>query len=260
MNIRPMSELVAGVDGCRGGWLCVLWDPAAKANPRVLQFHHFGEVLSLAEEPARIAVDIPIGLPRSGSKGGRLCDNAARRNLGPRQSALFAVPARAALEETDYARACTVALANSNPPRKVSKQCFNLFAKIREVDALMTPALQERVRECHPETAFWAMNGRQPLAEPKKVKSQLYPPGLALRRRLLQAAGFPHSFLASAPYQGSARSPHLRAGEDDLLDACACAWTAARLGNGAAIRFPQDTPDIGGPEVDAKGLRMEIWA
>ena len=33
----------------------------------------------------------------------------------------------------------------SEPPRKVSKQCFNLFPKMREVDEQMTPALQERV-------------------------------------------------------------------------------------------------------------------
>jgi predicted RNase H-like nuclease len=244
-----LSRQVAGVDGCRGGWICVLWEPDAAEPARVLLASSFTGLLDLPEAPAVIAVDMPIGLPAVAAKGGRACDNAARRNLGDRQSALFAVPARAAVAESDYAKACAAALANSEPPRKVSKQCFNLFGKIRELDALMTPDLQSRVFECHPETAFWAMNGRRPLTEPKKVKSQPYPPGLKLRRQLLESAGFSAAFL-----EGS-RFPRSRAGADDLLDACACAWTAARIRDGVAICFPEEAS-----ETDVRGLRMAIWA
>ena len=46
-----------------------------------------------------------------------------------------------------------------------------------------------RVFEVHPELAFWRLNGGRALTEPKKVKSRPYEPGLALRRRLLIAAG-----------------------------------------------------------------------
>lgn len=230
--------IAAGVDGCRSGWICVLWDPSGSAPPRALLAARFAQVLATAGEISTLAVDMPIGLPEVGAKGGRLCDNAARRNLGQRQSALFAIPARAAIAETDYARACAAALAHSEPPRKVSRQCFNLFGKIRELDALMTPALQQRVFECHPETAFWAMNGRNPLSEPKKVKSLPYPPGLDLRRKLLEAAGFPIMLLEAALLE-AAPVPRSQAGADDLLDACACAWTAARIRDGAALRFPQ---------------------
>jgi predicted RNase H-like nuclease len=141
-----------------------------------------------------------------------------------------------------------VALAHSDPPRKVSKQTFNLFPKIREVDALMTPALQKRVFECHPEAAFWAMAGERALALPKKVKSRPHPPGLELRRGLLAAAGFPLSFLEAAHF------PRAVAGADDVLDACACAVTASRIVAGVARRFP----DV--PPIDGRGLRQEIWA
>ena len=43
------------------------------------------------------------------------------------------------------------------------------------------------------------------------------------------------------------------AGPDDLLDAMACSWSAARILRGEGRRFPET------PEIDEKGLRMEIW-
>jgi predicted RNase H-like nuclease len=43
-------------------------------------------------------------------------------------------------------------------------------------------------------------------------------------------------------------------GADDLLDACACAWSARRIAEGRAVRFPADPPQ------DARGLRMAIHA
>ena len=207
----------------------------------------FADVLTAPEQPVVIAVDMPIGLPERGSLGGRLADRAARAGLGGRQSAVFAVPSRAAVQERDYGRACAVALATSDPPRKVSKQTFNLFPKIREVDAEMSQALQARVREVHPEVAFWMLNGARPLSEPKKVKSRPYPPGLALRRELLAQAGFPIDRLDAF----RARSDE--AGPDDILDAAICSWTAARIARGEARCFPADPPR------DATGLRMEIW-
>jgi predicted RNase H-like nuclease len=237
--------IVAGVDGCRSGWVVVTSDASRPSSARVAMHASFEEVLA-GIAAGTIAVDIPIGLPEMGGIGGRRCDADARAGLGARQSAVFAVPSRAAVMAEDYREACAVALRTSNPPRKVSKQCFNLFARIREVDRLMTPALQERVRECHPEAAFVAMNGGRPLGEPKKVKSRPYEPGLALRRRLLEAAGFDCGFLLADPPRG--------AGPDDVLDACACCWTAARIMTGEARTFPADPPR------DARGLRMEICA
>jgi predicted RNase H-like nuclease len=44
------------------------------------------------------------------------------------------------------------------------------------------------------------------------------------------------------------------AGLDDLVDACAAAWTAARIAQGKAISFPDP------PERDAFGLPIAIWA
>lgn len=239
---------VAGVDGCRGGWLVVLRYLSAPAQCRSFITDDFSTVLTLPENPAVIAVDMPIGLPEVSGPGGRICDNEARATLGTRRSALFAVPARDAVQQTDYQSACLVASRRSDPPRKVSKQCFNLFPKIRQLDALLSPRLQARVVECHPEVAFWALNGEQPMAWPKKIESRPHQPGLDARRRLLEHAGFPPGILWETSIRRS------KAGLDDVLDACACAWTAGRISTGAARRFPAQPP------LDARGLRMEIWA
>lgn len=238
---------VAGVDGCRAGWIVVLRPLDAAGEAVSVLVKSFEAVLALPGKPALIAVDMPIGLPDVSGIGGRTADVAARANLGGRQSAVFAVPSRAAVMEEDYRRSCDVAFATSEPPRKVSKQCFHLFPKIREIDRVMTPAMQERVIECHPELAFWALNGEAPLSEPKKVKSRPWPAGLDLRRSLLVRAGYREAFVAGHGYRNG------DVGIDDLLDACACAATAARIVRGEGRRFPE------APLTDAKGLRMEIW-
>jgi predicted RNase H-like nuclease len=229
--------IVAGVDGCRAGWVAIVWGQS-------LSIHVLPEFVDvLALETDVIAIDMPIGFARDGR---RAAESAARSVLGGRQSSLFAMPARAAIYAEDYRAACALNQAHTNPPKKISKQSFFLFPKIRQIDAVITPALQARVHECHPEVAFWAMNGCQPLELPKKVKSRVHEPGLALRRALLTKAGFPIDSLPAHSYPAS------KLGADDVLDACACAWSARRIAQGTAIRFPQDV------ERDEQGLDMAI--
>lgn len=247
-EIEGPETWVAGVDGCRGGWLVVLRPLLDAGRARAQMLKSFADVLEISPRPSVIGVDMPIGLPECSGIGGRVADVEARANLGARQSAVFAVPSRAAVMQQDYGRACEVALETSDPPRKVSKQCFNLFGKIRQIDALMSPELQQRVFESHPELGFWALNGQHPLDEPKKVKSRPHEPGLELRRGLLQADGYDARFLRDlGGFKASV------AGPDDLLDAAVCASTAARIARGEAVRFPADPP------IDSKGLRIEIW-
>ena len=242
------SQWVAGVDGCPAGWLVVLRDVAGPAEPRARIVGGVADILGLAEAPLVIAIDMPIGLPERTTIGGRAPDIAARAVLGKRQSSVFAVPSRAAVMAKDYAAACEIALATSDPPRKIAKQTYQLFGRIREIDAAMTPELQRRVFECHPEVAFRMLHGEQPLPEPETAKSRPHEPGLTVRRSLLAAAGFPEAFLSGTRFRPSA------AGADDFLDACACAWTAGRILAGTACTFPP------APPVDARGLRQEIKA
>lgn len=209
---------------------------------------HFCEIASAPECPAIVAVDIPIGLPDRTGPGGREAENAVRPLLGARQSSVFSVPSRAAIMQRDYRAACDAACATSDPPRKVSRQLFNIAPKIREVDEALRSdaALAACTFEVHPEAAFWRLNGECALDEPKKIKSRCHAPGLALRRTLLIGAGLPRGAVEAAPPRG--------AGPDDLLDALACAAIARRIHAGIARPFPDPPPR------DAFGLPMAIWA
>lgn len=245
---KAMTALwLAGVDGCAGGWM------VARARPgfseiAVRVFPDFRAVWSAPGGPFLIAIDIPIGLPERAGAGGRAAENTVRPLLGARQSSVFSVPSRAAIEATDYASACEIAAGTSDPPRKVSRQLFNIAPKIREVDAVLRADMTAaaHVYEVHPELAFWQMNGGRALGEPKKVKGRCFAPGLALRRGLLIAAGLPPDAVEAPPPQG--------AGPDDLLDALACLVIAGRIHAGIARPFPDPPPR------DAYGLPMAIWA
>lgn len=208
----------------------------------------FADVTGAPERPDVIAVDMPIGLPEQSGRGGRAAENAIRPLLGARQSSVFSVPSRSAIYAADYREACALALATSNPPRKVSRQLFGLAPKIREIDGLLRadPALAQRVFEVHPELAFWRLNGERPLDQPKRVKSAPFGAGLTLRRRLLIAAGLPAVAVDAPAPKG--------AGADDVLDALACTVIARRLARGEAVPFPNPPP------CDNSGLPMAIWA
>jgi predicted RNase H-like nuclease len=242
---------LAGVDGCRTGWVAAFVHPRSDGvggDVRLRVVRRFADVAAAPEAPAVIAVDMPIGLPDHVGRGGRGPEDAVRRFLGMRQSSVFSVPSRAAIHANDYRDACRVAARTSDPPRQVSKQLFMIAPKIREVDATLRAdaALASKVFEVHPEVAFWRLNGERPLDEPKKLKSRPYPPGLALRRDLLVGGGFPRNVVDQAPPPG--------AGPDDLLDALACAAIARRIHAGLAKPYPDP------PQRDRYGLRIAIWA
>jgi predicted RNase H-like nuclease len=245
---EPTSEpWLAGVDGCRSGWIAAFVRPGGEET-RVRIVPRFADVLAAPEAPAIVAVDIPIGLPERIGPDGRGPERAIRPLLGARQSSVFSVPPRAAIFAPDFGEACAAALAASEPPRKVSKQLFMIAPKICEVDAVLRAdaSYVSRVFEVHPELAFWRLNGDRALDQPKKVKGVCYEPGLALRRGLLVAAGLPAAIVMSAPPRG--------AGADDLLDALACATIARRLHAGTARPFPDP------PGRDGYGLAVAIWA
>jgi predicted RNase H-like nuclease len=238
---------LAGVDGCPSGWIAAFVHPAADAVELAI-FSCFADVLAAKQRPVIVAIDIPVGLPKIAGKGGRAAENAVRSLLGERQSSVFSVPARASIYACDYSEACHIALGHSDPPRKISKQLFNIAPKIREVDEMLRTdiSLAARLYEVHPELAFWRLNGERPLNEPKKIKSRCHEPGLTQRRRLLIEAGFHVNIVNTIPPKG--------AGADDLLDAFACAAIARRLHTGIARPFPNPPP------CDDYGLPMAIWA
>lgn len=246
---------VAGLDGCRGGWVCVWWDGGDGIG--AVRIDDLASLFAGAEAPDLAAIDIPLGLPDRAGPGGRAPERLVRPRLGMRQSSVFSVPSRAAVEAGGegtegerYARICAMARATSEPPRAISKQCFHILPKILEADRLLRARLDLHARlfECHPEVSFWAMNGQSEVTAPKKVKGRPSEGGLDLRRTLLSEAGLPMAGMT----RETARA--LGAGYDDLIDACAAAWTARRIADGLALRFPDP------PERDVAGIPVAIHA
>jgi predicted RNase H-like nuclease len=247
-----MGGWIAGVDGCPGGWIVARQSLSRPRQLDIAIHNGFASVLDAADPPAVIAVDMPIGLPDHIGPNGRESEKEVRRLLGPRKSSVFPIPSRGAVYAQDYPAACLEAARTSTPSRKISKQAFNIFPKMREIDALlragspMDPPWHERVFEAHPELAFWRLNGERPLTHPKKIGGRPNPDGMQERRQILSAAGLPARAIAAAPPRGAAL--------DDLLDALALLGIARRILNGEARSFPDP------PGRDAFGLPIAIWA
>ncbi|NBC18001.1 MAG: DUF429 domain-containing protein [Bacteroidetes bacterium] len=237
---RDEPVWVAGADGCPAGWAVVLFGVTTRAVRRRL-LPSFADVLALPERPVVLGIDMVIGLPDQAERGGRACDRAARRLLGRRASSVFSPPARPALDATSYEDALARNRAHSPDGIGLSIQAYHLLPKIREVDALLTPARQDRVIEVHPELSFLAISGGAPLP------SKHTPEGQSARQRLLTDASFPDVREAVAQHATPRAKP------DDWLDAHAVCWTARRRHAGTAVRLPETPP------TDARGLRMEIW-
>jgi predicted RNase H-like nuclease len=249
---------IAGIDGCPGGWIVVGRErPGGPA--KIERIERIERLFERGGSPNVVAIDIPIGLPERTGPKGRTPERLVRSYLGERQSSVFSIASRAAVyagvdpaipEADRYRRASALARATSEEQKAIAKQAFHIFPKIVEVDAFLRlrADLVPRFYECHPEVAFWAMNGERALTEPKKVRGRSYAPGLDRRRRLLAAEGFDEAMMS----EELARA--LKAGADDLIDACAACWSAARIATGKAISFPDP------PERDAFGLPIAIWA
>lgn len=248
-------SVLAGVDGCPGGWIAAIERDGAVS---IEVFARFAELADSVGADAVIAVDMPIGLPDH-CFGGRGPEQLVRPLLGMRQSSVFSIPSRDAVyacTEAEMAAdwhgahraCCAVARRTSTPPRSAAIQGFGLFRKIRELDGFLRAAPERagRIAESHPELAFWRLNGRRPLHLPKKVKGSPHGPGLEERAALLEREGF------SRELTGRLSVPALRAARDDLLDACALLTVARRLAAGEAERFPAD------PAHDRFGLPIAI--
>ena len=219
---------VAGVDGCKGGWVVASRRDADPIDIKVIA--SFEAVISQGFDV--VAVDIPIGLP---DVGHRDCDRLARQAIGPRRSSVFPCPIRPTLQAQDYTDACGIGRAADG--RGMSKQAWSILPKIREVDDQMNPALQSRIIEVHPEVSFWAIAGRKPLALPKRRSA-----GKVLRRTLIEAnvGQFPDTRVSGA-------------GVDDVLDALASMWTAGRFAKQVAEKLSSEG------SFDDQGLEMAIW-
>ena len=227
-----VSVPVLGVDGCPGGWVGAVLVPGAP-RPRVV----VAPTVELLVETARadldiqvVGIDIPIGLPDSSI---RQADVLARRALPGRASSVFTTLTRPAYLAADRVAADAVNRGLSG--QGVGAQAFALRAKILEVDAWLRSRPTVDVIEVHPEVSFATMAGA-PLPGKRTAEGQ------QARLEALAAAGIARpSVLKGGGYAA-----------DDVLDACAVAWSAHRRATGDARWLPDP------PEVFSDGIRAAI--
>ncbi len=222
---------VVGVDGCRTGWVAVLWDENDEWDVRL--FSTIDDLWQACLGAGLILIDIPIGLP-DGDVPQRTCDVEARQRLSPhRHTSVFPPPSRAALEAASYEEAS--AINRDVIGKGLTRQSWGIAPKIREVDRLLrrNPRARAIMRESHPELCYWALNGRESLPTSKRNGD-----GQRVREQIL-AALMPEVRVMLRVAQ--TRYSRLGAATDDILDALALAVTA-RLGGASLFTVPSSPP------------------
>ena len=219
------SEVVRaiGIDGCPGGWVC-----ATRTGVHVVS--NLAEVFAHLDDSTLVGVDMPIGLPTTGV---RTSDRHARAFLTKRASTIFSTPPRDLIDFVDYAVANTT--SKERHGRGIAKQAFHLFRRIRELDNMMSPELEDRVVEVHPECSFREMSG-------ELLPSKHTPLGLAQRRQAIRER------FGDVPERLRGAKP------DDILDAYAVLWSTERFARGEHITLGSTDGD----ERDERGLVMRI--
>jgi predicted RNase H-like nuclease len=226
-------QRVAGIDGCRTGWLVV----ESSLNLKEQSWRIAPNWNAIGSDAQVIAVDMPIGISGSGV---RQCEVEARSILTPFASRVFKTLPRGALRFAQKDWALANQWAKDQNCGGISKQIWNIRPKMIEIDRAITPGMQKRIFEAHPELAFARLNGGRALV------SKHSGAGLKLRKQMLVRAGF----VKLGEWLQNLRGSGAKA--DDLLDACALVLTARHILRGKAQMLPLRA------ERDPRGLRMAI--
>lgn len=238
MNHPPTTPRHFGVDGCKAGWFHVCLTNGELSGAIA---PHISALVAEATVADVVFIDIPIGLLDSGPDS-RLCDTQARRLLGSRAASVFNAPIRGVLGQQSYAQANL--FSRQVAGKGLSRQTWNICAKIKEVDSVLRSDAKARKIFCeaHPELCFYGLAGGRPMLHNKKTEAG-FAERLALLEHYLPTAG---DFVAAT----LARHPRSQVARDDILDAVVCALTASRP------RHWRSVPTSA--EHDAEGLVMAI--
>jgi predicted RNase H-like nuclease len=190
----------------------------------------------------RILIDIPIGMT-SHEGNTRTCDWQARKRLGARACTVFTAPCREAIEAGTYQEACDRNKAVTG--KKLSRQCWAIVPKIKEVDRLMRtdPAARSLLRESHPELCFASLRRGRPIAQNKKTTE-----GFQARIEVLETHCPNAGRIIDMALSTSKRSEVAR---DDIVDSLVLA-VAASLPDDQLTFLPEE------PICDIHGLPMEV--
>ena len=231
---------LAGVDGCKFGWLCITKD-LENGTLNSIIFKSTAELFAQTPTPVVFSIDIPIGLTDSGP---RQCDIQARRLLGARRgTSVFPAPIRPVLNLASREEADKV--HRSIDGRGVNVFSWNLYPRIRDIDTELqkNPHLRDKVYEVHPEISFRALNDGASIIAAKRNSE-----GESIRRSLVE------NHFGEGAFDEIRKNHYMKdVSNHDINDAFAVLWTAERIFNGKAVSIPAEK------EFDSVGLRMGIW-
>lgn len=229
-NRSATDAVVAGIDRWRKGWIIAISD---NSGLRLVTAPTTTEAFAATELCAVVTVDMPIALPAHGTRSAELDLRAA---LGAAGRSVFISPTRAAIEAPNQNAATELNRANGGPG--ISAQAWGLAGSIRELRSTL-PAWKHKDRwfETHPESAFATMNDGDPLASKKTARG--VGQRLALLREVVPSID---RLLVLAPEKVPV---------DDVLDAIAACWSAARVDAGVERV-------VGEPGLDDQGFEQSI--
>lgn len=236
MKENEQKILVAGVDGSKGGWVCVSGNLNSNDNTKFDIFNHFEEIIE--KKFSLILVDMPIGLDEELMKGGRVVDREARGMLLKNKSSIFNPPSRLALKAKDYQEANKI---NKEQGMGLSKQSWFLFKKIKEIDTILEIKNRPEIFESHPELVFQVMKGGA--IETKKNTQE----GLKERIDILKENGFDKEFIEKFINKKNSFYKN-----DDFIDSCSLFWSAKRVVKNNEIQIPNKIIK------DKKGIIMQM--
>jgi predicted RNase H-like nuclease len=225
---------LAGIDGCKSGWVAVVGDAG---RPASVAIQHVTDLRGFLADIDFALIDMPIGFVSGPAP--RDVEPAMRAVLVGKTSSVFPTPCRMALAEGVYHDASFV--NEQALGKRLPKQTFMLFPKMREIDDLVRAFGQSRLREGHPEVSFAAMAGAPVLSKKRDQAGQ------SDRIRLLEAQGLPARTLLDGRLRGKMAA-------DDILDAAALWWSADRFRRAQHRTLPPV------PSQDAVGLEMSVIA
>lgn len=239
-----VQKSAVGIDACPGGWIA-----ARAGDAGDVEFSLHADIAGCWRGNRGAAlqlIDIPIGL----GSGRRACDMAAKRLLGRHNSRVFLTPPRRSVEAGGYAEANTISREQCG--LGVSKQCWNILPKVRQVDAFLaaTPEARGVLRECHPEVCLAALNSEN--AEPRPIAANKKSDEGAEIRMTLIAGHLPGA--PAALRIALTAFPKGSVARDDLVDALAALVTALGI-----MREPDSLRTLPeSPPLDERGLAMEM--
>jgi predicted RNase H-like nuclease len=238
--------MLAGVDGCKKGWIVAFGPSWPCHRPVQIEFYkEFKAVLEATQTCEVVAVDMPIGVPDGNET--RACDLEGQKALGHQRNSLFLTPPRSCIEAKNVRefQAMHKAIRGIGAGLPV----WGIVPKMLEVnqvleDKIVTDAaLQNRVIEFHPELTWKRLAGETRLSSKKVAAGVLQ--RISLLGQLSQSWLPP--FTQTIPGNPSM---------DDVLDAVVGISAAQCFLNRAdgVQRYPSEEPIR-----NSKGLRMEIW-